>query len=81
MPLYFFHLHESGEVSGYEGRLLPNLDEAIAYAVGEVRCIMAADVVTLGSIQASKTIEITDEKGEILHTVRFADVVRVDQDG
>lgn len=75
MPLFFFHLHEGADVPDREGRMLPSLDSAVAYAVGEARCLVAADIVASGRFHTWHRIDITDDRGVLLHSVLFGDVV------
>lgn len=77
MQLYFFNLKEDSLYADPEGRLAPTLEAAIDYATKEARCLVAADILSSGRLAASHQIEITDERGEVLHTVRFGDVVQM----
>jgi hypothetical protein len=77
MPLYFLHYRTSTEpVTDPEGHELPDLEAALEEAIGGLRDI-AADYVRHGRpLVLSDGIEILNDAGELLLTVRFGDAVK-----
>ena len=77
MPRFFLHLYNSiGYVPDDEGQDLSDLDDARGTAVESIRDMVAADVKT-GMIHLNGRIEIRDEVGAVLDTVRYTDAVAV----
>jgi hypothetical protein len=66
MPRYFFHLHNDIDALDEEGVELVDLDAARARARHSVHLVL------------DHHIDIADESGAILETVRFGDVVTVE---
>jgi hypothetical protein len=77
MPRYFFHLRNSDNVDDLQGEEL--LDDkamrirAKAYAID----MAAANVLESQSLNCRHRIEVTNEAGEIVLTLKFGDVVSV----
>jgi hypothetical protein len=79
MARFFFHLKESNSVvRDEEGRELPDLSAAHAVAVMSARSILCDELMT-GRISLDGAIEVQDERGAPLETVRFSDAVKIDQ--
>ncbi len=77
MPRYRFNVDNSiGFVADEEGRELPDLAAARAEALKGVRSILAEDVLN-GRLDLKGRLEVTDEAGEILATIGFADAVDI----
>ena len=77
MPLYFFDLHNDVDASDPEGQELRDLAAAIAEAIKDARELMGASIKQEGKINLRHYINIRDEHGQVVHTVRFADAVTV----
>jgi hypothetical protein len=60
-----------------EGIELPDLDAAKVEAIAGARDIIAAHVRDGTPVHAAHWVEITDEDGNVLHEVRFGDVMDV----
>jgi Domain of unknown function (DUF6894) len=77
MPLYHFNLlNGSGLIPDEEGRELPDLETARAEGIRGARSIIAEEVLD-GHVDLSSRLEITDEAGNILIAISFADTVEV----
>jgi hypothetical protein len=75
MPRYFFHhVTIAGPVRDHEGTYLPDLEHARAEAVLDARSLMS-DAIQEGRDISSRSIQITDEQGNLLLVVPFADTV------
>lgn len=76
MPIYFFHVHKDSapKIVDKEGTELTDLRAAVAFAVLSARS-HAADDVLRGQFKAGDWIEIVDEKGCLLHIVRFDEAI------
>lgn len=75
---YFFHLHNDIDVRDDEGVDLPDLDTARRRAV-QYACEMAAESVRDGHLVLSHSIEVTDEAGDRVFSLSFADAVQIDR--
>ncbi|HEY1606082.1 MAG TPA: hypothetical protein VGF77_10860 [Allosphingosinicella sp.] len=78
MPLFKFHVFNDDQTIDREGRDLPDLDAARAYAIECARAIMAEEIKAKGDIDLRHWIEIEDQQGE-MHVVPFDSAVRVDR--
>lgn len=76
MPRYFFHLYNDLEVEDEEGVDLADLETVRAEALKAARDLMAEDV-RLGKLTLSHRIEVRDQKGEPVHTVRYGDAIQL----
>lgn len=74
MPRYFFHLHDDLEVVDEEGVDLPNLETARFEALKAVRDLMAEDV-KRGRLTLSHRIEVCDQRGAPVLTVRYGEAI------
>lgn len=75
MPRYFFHLREREDhVPDEEGIELADLDAADRLAVRGTRELLASAVLR-GELPLSHTLEIADQRGDVLRTVSFAAAV------
>jgi hypothetical protein len=78
MPTYYFHLHNDIDAPDEEGKDLPDIDAARAYAEANAVGLMAATLKETGRINLRHHIDIEDEHGKVLATVRFRDVVAIE---
>jgi len=78
VPRFYFHLYNDIDVSDDEGVELPHWDAARAHAVRLARFTFAETAKDEGRVVLHHRIDIEDEKGSVLGTVRFRDAVRVE---
>ena len=78
MPRFFFHLRDDLDVEDFEGAELPSLDAARERATKEARQLMCDTLKEGGRITLRHRIDIEDEEGAVLETVRFAEAVRIE---
>lgn len=83
MPRYYLSIHdESGEVAfDDDGAIYADLIAARRAATLSAWEMMAESMRFSGQWAAGRSVEITDEHGALLATVRFADVVRGEASG
>ena len=76
MPLYFFHLRDNADVAlDPEGKEMPA--EAVdRMALRSARDCMAGEIKS-GQLDLRYRIDVHDERGALVHRLRFADAVRV----
>jgi hypothetical protein len=77
MQRFYFHLHNGTVVSDESGKCLPNLEAARAYAEEMARFEVAESAMREGRIVLSHRIDVGDEAGAVLATVRFGEAVEV----
>lgn len=77
MPHYFFHLHNDVDVPDFEGEELANLDAARIYAVKQARALIGDGARRDGRIVLNHRIDIEDVDRNVVATVRFADVLNI----
>ena len=77
MPRFHFHLYNAVTARDDEGRELTDLMAAKLEAIRSARHLIADDVVARGEVTLSHRIEVEDEGGALVITVRFGDVLRV----
>ena len=76
MPRYFFHLYDDIDSIDEEGTELPDIAAATKHAITQAKDMACAEVLK-GHLSLRHRIEVTDEAGMVLLTVRFKDVVEV----
>ena len=76
MPRYYFHLFNDITSLDEEGVDLPNDAVAIQRAAENARA-MAADSVSNGHLVLDHRIEVENDHGETIGTIKFRDVVAV----
>ncbi len=77
MPRFHLHIHDGAGLSPDEESLdLENLAAARAHAVRGIRSLAGEEVRT-GHLSLEGRVEITDDAGTLLDTVRFVDAVEV----
>jgi len=75
MPKYFFHhITKAGRVRDIEGTDLADLEQARNEAVLDARSLMS-DAIRQGRDISSRSIQISDDRGNVLLTVSFVDTV------
>ncbi len=75
MARYYFHIHDShGLVPDDEGRELPDLETVRGQALKGARSIISDDVMQ-GYVDMQRRIEVMDEAGEPVLTIRFDEAV------
>jgi hypothetical protein len=79
MPKFFFHLHNDIDAPDEEGKELPDIDAARAYAAASAVFTIGETLKEDGRIDLRHHIDIEDEQGKVLATVRFRDVVAIEQ--
>ena len=77
MPHYYFHLHNDVDVLDEEGFDLPDVEAARAAAVKSARELMGAQIGDEGRLTLSDWIEVQDESGARILTIRFGDIVEI----
>jgi hypothetical protein len=78
MPRFHFHLRNDLDVPDEEGVELPHLEAARQEALSQARDLVGELVKEQGRIVLSHGIDIEDERGVVLATVRFADVLKIE---
>jgi hypothetical protein len=76
MPRYHFNLYNDLVVPDDEGTKLPNKRAAQDFAVTSIRELIGAEA-AMGHIDLTHRIDVTDDCGKPLFTVRFADAVSI----
>jgi hypothetical protein len=78
MPRYFFNLYNDRDVRDPEGEELPHTEAARIKAADYAVDLAAAGVRERRKLCPRHRIDVADERGEVLATVRFGDVVKVE---
>jgi hypothetical protein len=78
MPRYYFHLHNDLDVPDEEGVELTDVDAAREYAERNAVFTMAETLKESGRLNLRHYVDIQDEQGKVLATVRFRDVVSIE---
>ena len=73
---HFNIVNGSGTTPDDQGQELPGPDEARALAVEGARSLLSAEVLD-GDLDLRGRIEVTDDRGTVIITVEFRDVLRV----
>lgn len=76
MPRYFFHVYNDETTIDREGQDLTDLDAAKREAMRGARDLMAEEV-RHGEVTLSHRIEVEDDGGRPLLTIRYADAVLI----
>ena len=80
MPFYHFNIRDGrGFTPDDEGLDLSSATDARALAIKGARSLVSADVLD-GALDLSGQIEITDDEGDEVLTIRFRDAVRVNRE-
>ncbi len=78
MPRYYFHLRNCPDCIDEEGRELSDATAAYAAAVMEARSILSEDVLQ-GKLPLGGSIEVKDERGNIVLTLPFRSAIRISE--
>ena len=76
MPRYFFHLFNDVTALDEEGQELPNDAAALQRGAENARA-MAADSVLRGHLILDHRIEVENDRGQTIGTIKFRDAVAV----
>jgi hypothetical protein len=76
MPRYFFNLYNDLTALDEEGKDFPDLATAMDHGIMETRT-MICESVGNGHIDLNHRIEIADESGAVVETIRFGDAVLI----
>jgi hypothetical protein len=77
VPRYYFHLYDGyGRSPDPDGRELASLDIARAQALKGARSVICEDV-RHGRVDLTGRIEVLDERGDPVLTLRFRDAVEL----
>ena len=76
MPRYFFDLYDDTVARDEEGQELPDAAAARRAAIMNARHIACAEVLE-GHLNLKHRIEVRDEGGNLLATVRFEDALEL----
>ena len=78
VPRYYFHVYDDIVAHDDEGLELPNLAAARLQGIKGARDLMSEQV-RHGYVELSHWIDVTDEHGEAVLSVKFGDAVDVRQ--
>ena len=78
MPRYYFHLLNDLEAPDEDGVELPDLEAALQYARNNAIFTAAETIREHGHLVRSHRIDIEDAHGTVLATVRFEDVITIE---
>jgi len=78
VPRYFFHLYNDVDARDEDGKELEDLDAAIELARYQARFTAGETIKEQGRVNLDHRIDIEDEVGSLLATIRFGDVVSID---
>ena len=77
MPRFFFHLRNDVHVADEEGSEFPDLESAGRRAVDYALDMSAASILENRRVTLSHSIEVEDESGRIVKTVRFGEAFTI----
>jgi hypothetical protein len=77
MPRYYFHVYNDEQTYDEEGMELLDTMAALTRARCEARILAAESIKEFGHLIMGHRIEVSDESGRKILTVRFSDVVDV----
>ena len=75
MPRYHLNVYNDIVAPDEEGIERDNVADATTEAINGARGLVAASILRGDPVYEKHRIEITDRSGQILHTVRFGDIV------
>ena len=78
VPRFYFHLHNDMDVVDEEGVELPDLEAARSHAVRQARVTFAETARDAGHVVLHHRIDVEDEQGTVLATVKFGEAVKVE---
>lgn len=74
MPVYYFHLYNDERLLDPHGKTLPDDAAARQAAVEGISELIAENIVEGRPVELTDRIEVADEAGRIVTTVRFSDL-------
>jgi hypothetical protein len=77
MPRFFFTVHDDLEALDDEGLEFAGVEAARVEAIKSARALVCESVSINGRIVLDHSIEVTDEQGVTVSTIRFGDVVNI----
>ena len=77
MPRFFFNLRDDISIDDSEGKELADVDKARELAIHHARGMMSEDVRD-GRLVLKDEIEVLDERGKRVLSLRFRDAVEID---
>ncbi|HEX8623305.1 MAG TPA: hypothetical protein VF718_15155 [Allosphingosinicella sp.] len=77
MPRFFFKVRDDVVVDDEEGMVLPDVEAARLQGIRSARAL-ACEQVLHGRLNVGHSIEIQDEEGRQIATIRFGDAVRIE---
>jgi len=81
VPTYYFDLYNDMDVIDDEGCDLPDLEAAKAHALAEARTMIEANVAETGKVDLTHRMDVRNESGATVHSLRFEDAVRFVREG
>ena len=75
MPKFYLNVINTADASHKEVFDLASLEEAKTKATAGARDLISYNIRTGSPVYESHRIEITDDDGVFLHTVRFSDII------
>jgi hypothetical protein len=78
VPKFYLHLRNDVDAPDEEGVELPDLEAARQTAAANARFTLGQVALDEGKINFEHRIDIEDESGEVLESVYFRDVVKVE---
>jgi hypothetical protein len=78
VPVYYMHLHNDVDVRDDDGNEFPDLDAAVNYAEHQTRFTLAETIKDEGRVNLDHRLDVEDESGRVLATVRFRDVITIE---
>jgi len=75
MPIFHLNVFNNVITLDLDGLERPDLEAAKADAIAGARDLITSDIREGRTVHRSHRIEITDDAGQLLHTVRYGDVV------
>jgi hypothetical protein len=78
VPRFFFHIHDHEDVPDDDGLVLSDVDAAEKEAIRGARDILSEEV-KHGRLPLCDRIDVEDEAGAIVATVRFRDTISIER--
>jgi hypothetical protein len=78
MPRYHFNVFNDFTSLDDEGRDLPDIAAAVEEAIRSTRELIGHEIMAGRAVHQSHRIEIADDAENVLHTVRFGEIVRLE---
>ncbi len=78
MPRYHFNVYNDLVALDEEGKELPDIAAAREEAIRGARGLMAEELIQAGRMRLQHRIEVADEKGRVLLTIPFRELVNIE---